>query len=140
LRIIVDEAVGNRSALVPVQTGLPELAEILKDFWPIESTESCKSFGSPESITSHICSPKNALGQSPEFGRQILQRFRSLSDEITDGSAKRLFYGDVSRGLVRLYLRDAHAAFRESGIRGLARKADRVRARHLKRLAHRVTE
>jgi hypothetical protein len=44
LRIIVDEAVDNRSAPSPVLPDLPELADILKDSWPIESTESCKSF------------------------------------------------------------------------------------------------
>lgn len=44
LRIIVDEAVDNRSAPNSVQTDLPELAEILKNSWPIESTETCKSF------------------------------------------------------------------------------------------------
>jgi len=44
LQIIVDEAVDNRSAPSPVQTDLPELAEILKNSRPIESTETCKSF------------------------------------------------------------------------------------------------
>ncbi len=44
LRIIVDEAVDNRPAPSPVQHDLPELAEILKNSWPIESTASCKSF------------------------------------------------------------------------------------------------
>jgi hypothetical protein len=44
LRIIVDEAVGNRSALGPARPELPELAEILKNSWPIESTASCKTF------------------------------------------------------------------------------------------------
>jgi hypothetical protein len=44
LRVIVDEAVDNRSAPSPTHPDLPELAEVLKDSWPIESTESCKSF------------------------------------------------------------------------------------------------
>ena len=44
LRIIVDEAVENRSAPSPVLPDLPELAETLKGSWPIESTEDCKSF------------------------------------------------------------------------------------------------
>jgi len=44
LRIVVDEAVANRSAPGPVRTDLPELTEILKDSWPIESSESCKAF------------------------------------------------------------------------------------------------
>ncbi len=73
---------------------------------------------------------------SPQTGRQILERFRSLSAELADGSAAHLFYRDVSHGLLRLYARDAHAAFRESGVRGLARKISRVRVRHISRAAH----
>ena len=44
LRIVVVEAVDNRSAPSPVHPDLPELAEILKDSWPIESSANCKSF------------------------------------------------------------------------------------------------
>jgi hypothetical protein len=44
LRIIVDEAVDNRSAPSPVCPDLPELGKILKGSWPIESTASCKRF------------------------------------------------------------------------------------------------
>jgi hypothetical protein len=45
-RIIVKEAVVNRSAWGrPVFPGLPQLAEILREAWPIESTEGCKTFG-----------------------------------------------------------------------------------------------
>lgn len=78
------------------------------------------------------------FGEVPlaEAGRIILNRFQSLSTEIADGSAWRLFYQDLSRGLARLYLRDASAAFRESGLRGLIRKAGRVRMRHVRRLVH----
>jgi len=75
---------------------------------------------------------------SPEMSGMVLDRFRRLSDEITGGSSERLFYRDVSPGLVRLHMRDARAAFRQSGVRGLARKAARVRMRHLRRLVHRV--
>jgi len=83
---------------------------------------------------------ESGFGQipSPHASRQILERFRSLSAELADGSAKHLFYRDVSRGLLRLYARDARAAFRESGVRGLARKITRVRVRHIKRAAHRL--
>ena len=63
-----------------------------------------------------------------------MARFRSLSREIADGSSARLFYRDMSEGLVRLYLRDVRAALCQSGIRGLARKARRLRMRHVKRL------
>ena len=51
---------------------------------------------------------------------------------------RELFYDDVSKGLARLYLRDARAAFRGAGIRGLASKARRMRLRHVKRLVHKV--
>jgi hypothetical protein len=70
--------------------------------------------------------------------QEILERFRALSAEIDDGSYERLFYHDVSQGLTRLYLRDARAAFRAAGIRGLASKARRMRVRHVKRLVHKV--
>jgi hypothetical protein len=73
---------------------------------------------------------------SPETARTILERFSILSDEIESGSAKLLFYQDVSQGLLRLYFRDVRAAFRWSGIRGLVRKAGRVRMRHVHRLVH----
>jgi hypothetical protein len=68
----------------------------------------------------------------------ILQRFRDLSAEIEDGSYRKLFYHDASQGMAKLYLRDARAAFRTAGIRGLAHKASRVRLRHVKRLVHKV--
>lgn len=68
----------------------------------------------------------------------ILRRFRDLSAEIADGSYEKLFYHDASQGMARLYLRDARAAFRSAGIRGLAHKARRVRMRHVKRLVHKV--
>jgi hypothetical protein len=44
LRIIVDEAMGNRSASSQIPADLPELTEILNDSWPIESTLNGKSF------------------------------------------------------------------------------------------------
>lgn len=70
----------------------------------------------------------------PAMGAEILRRFRDLSAEIEDGSSARLFYRDMAQGLVRVYLRDVRAALRQTGIRGVARKAGRVRMRHLKRL------
>jgi hypothetical protein len=75
---------------------------------------------------------------SPEIGQIILNRFQVLSAEIADGSFERLFYEDMSRGLLQLYARDARAAFRQSGIRGLARKASRLRVRHVRRLVRKV--
>lgn len=73
---------------------------------------------------------------SAEISRTILDRLTRLSAEIAIGSSKGLFYREISQSLVRLYLRDARAAFRQSGIRGLARKTGRIRMRHLRRLAH----
>jgi hypothetical protein len=75
---------------------------------------------------------------SPEISDAILNRFLDLSAEIADGSCARRFYEDMSRGLVRLYTRDLLAAFHQSGLLGLARKATRIRTRHLRRLLHGV--
>jgi hypothetical protein len=75
----------------------------------------------------------------PQASSAILARFRRLCGEIADGSSARLFYRDMSDGLVHLYLRDVRAALRQSGIRGLARKARRMRLRHVKRLMKAIT-
>jgi hypothetical protein len=84
---------------------------------------------------------ENGFGEIPSQAdsQTILQRFSHISAEIEDGSYERAFYRDVSNGLVRLYLRDARRAFQQLGMRGLARKASRVRIRHMKRLVHKVT-
>jgi poly-gamma-glutamate capsule biosynthesis protein CapA/YwtB (metallophosphatase superfamily) len=83
---------------------------------------------------------ENGFGTIPEAreAHTILARFHQLSWEIADGSYEKLFYRDLSPGLVRLYLRDVRAAYRERGIRGLAAKVRRIRARHVKRLVHKV--
>ena len=83
---------------------------------------------------------ESGFGSVPDAAakQEILERFRGLSAEIDDGSYERLFYHDVAHGLTRLYLRDARAAFRAAGIRGLASKARQVRVRHVKRLVHKV--
>jgi hypothetical protein len=44
LRIVVEEAVANRSAQMPVQPKLPEIAEIHRNAWPIESIAGCRTF------------------------------------------------------------------------------------------------
>jgi Bacterial capsule synthesis protein PGA_cap len=75
----------------------------------------------------------------PDVCRSILNRYVSLSTEIADGSSARHFYDDMAQGLVGLYARDARAAFRQSGLLGLARKVRRIRVRHLLRLLHGVT-
>lgn len=82
----------------------------------------------------------NCLGifPSPEAGAAILNRFENLSQEIADGSFARLFYRDMSQGMVPLYWRDVRAAFHQAGMRGLARKAGRLRLRHVQRLLHKV--
>ncbi|MGH9575402.1 MAG: CapA family protein [Candidatus Acidiferrales bacterium] len=80
------------------------------------------------------------FGESPaaDKANAILGRFRALSAEIRDGSYLSAFYRDVSAGLINLYLRDAQAALCQSGVRGLVRKAARLRLCHVKRLIHRV--
>jgi hypothetical protein len=82
----------------------------------------------------------SGFGQIPadKNANAILQRFRDLSAEIGNGSYEKLFYHDVSQGMAQIYLRDARAAFRSAGIRGLAHKARRVRMRHVKRLVYKV--
>lgn len=68
----------------------------------------------------------------------ILQRFSDLSVEITNGTYEPLFYHEVSKELGRLYLRDARAAYRTAGFSGLAKKAGRMRMRHVRRLVHKL--
>jgi poly-gamma-glutamate capsule biosynthesis protein CapA/YwtB (metallophosphatase superfamily) len=83
----------------------------------------------------------NGFGTIPsaDDSATILGRFASLSKEMVNGSYEKEFYREVGHGLGQLYLRDAQAAFRSSGLRGLARKATRVRMRHVRRLLHKVT-
>ncbi|MGH7839238.1 MAG: CapA family protein [Candidatus Binataceae bacterium] len=80
------------------------------------------------------------LGAIPpgETAVTILNRFRKISEEIANGSFARLFYRDMSHGMLPLYWRDARAAYRQAGMSGLARKAGRVRLRHVRRLLHKV--
>ena len=68
----------------------------------------------------------------------ILERFHNLSAEIDIGTYKREFYREASRGIGAIYARDAKSAFRSAGFRGIARRASRIRVRHLKRLMHKV--
>ena len=80
------------------------------------------------------------FGEAPSIANEksMLDRFKTLSAEIRDGSYRSAFYRDVSTGLISLYLRDAREAMREMGVRGLVRKAARLRLCHVKRLMHRV--
>jgi hypothetical protein len=75
---------------------------------------------------------------SPARCAAILERFTDLTAELSDGTSARRFYGEVSPGVVSLYARDLRAAFRQSGMLGLARKARRIRVHHLRRLLHGV--
>jgi hypothetical protein len=68
----------------------------------------------------------------------ILGRFLKLSNEIATGEYVRVYYDEASRGLGGLYLRDVRAAYRSGGIAGVARKAGRLRLRHVKRLVRKV--
>jgi hypothetical protein len=72
----------------------------------------------------------------PETASAILGRFLALSREISDGSYAHCFYKDVSPGAFPLYARDLQAAYRQSGLSGLVRKAQRIRPRHIRRLIH----
>lgn len=74
----------------------------------------------------------------PRDARQILTRFSALSQELANGSWKRRFYREISQGLLHVYARDVKAAYRAGGVRALARKASRIRGRHVSRLVHRV--
>jgi hypothetical protein len=82
----------------------------------------------------------NGFGATPPMcaGREILHRFRALSEEVADGSWKRRFYREISQGLLHLYSRDVKAAYRSGGVGALAAKAGRIRGRHVRRLVHRV--
>lgn len=74
----------------------------------------------------------------PQIARSIVDSFLDLTSEISDGTSARRFYEEVSPGVFPLYARDLRAALRHSGVRGLARKAARIRPRHLRRLFHGV--
>jgi hypothetical protein len=80
----------------------------------------------------------SGFGTVPATGAAdtLLQRFADLSAEIENGDYRRLFYHEVSYGLGKLYLRDAREAYRAAGLSGLAKKARRVRMRHVRRLVH----
>jgi len=84
---------------------------------------------------------ENGFGTIPDASMRdrILNRFRKLSEEVADGSYEKMFYRDLSPGLLRLYIRDARAAFRHRGVRGLAIKMSRIRLRHVRRLVRKAT-
>ena len=71
-------------------------------------------------------------------GHAVMDRFRRLSGQIANGSFARLFYREISPGLLSLYMRDIQRAFQEAGVPGLARKARRIRLRHVRRLVRSV--
>ena len=102
----------------------------------VAGLKACGRLGSLEVRPVSLAASGFGEAPSAEVSRMILDRFTKLSAEIADGSSKSVFYREISQNLIRLYLRDARAAFRESGIGGLARKAGRIRLRHLRRLAH----
>ncbi len=84
---------------------------------------------------------ESGFGSIPDtaMSRTIVARFQKLSEEIADGSYEKMFYRDLSPGLFRLYLRDARAALRHRGVRGLAIKMSRIRLRHVRRLVRKAT-
>ena len=73
-----------------------------------------------------------------ETEEHFLKRFIRLSEEILEDSYARLFYKDVSRGLIRRHYADALSAFRGGGIRDVAQKCSRLRMKHLYRFIHSI--
>lgn len=84
----------------------------------------------------HLAESGFAEVPSPNSARATFDRFVNLSRELSGGISAARFYEDISRGLIPLYARDLRAAFRQSGLMGLARKATRIRIRHLRRVLH----
>lgn len=82
------------------------------------------------------------FGQVPDLekSQEIIRRFQCLSEEIVSGSYRRRFYRDMSQELPRLYFREARRAYRAEGLRGLARRASRMRIRHVRRLVRAVIQ
>lgn len=64
----------------------------------------------------------------------IMDRFRSCSREIVDGSYKTVFYRDTGKDLFGRQLRDVQVAFQKGGVKGIAQKLGRLRMRHMQRL------
>lgn len=102
------------------------------------------AFGSDASLASVEVRPvwlaDSGFAEMPSvrIARSILDRFLDLTSEISGGTSARRFYQEVSPGVIRLYARDLRAALHQSGLRGLARKAGRLRPRHFRRLLHGV--
>jgi poly-gamma-glutamate capsule biosynthesis protein CapA/YwtB (metallophosphatase superfamily) len=69
----------------------------------------------------------------------ILERFKAVSQEIADGSYRKVFYQDMGQDLVRRQIRDTLIAYRRAGVRGVANKLGRLRMRHIRRLVHKLT-
>jgi hypothetical protein len=76
------------------------------------------------------------LVPSPQQSARILERFRSVSASIRDGSYRQAFYRDLSRDLVGTQWRDVRVAFQRAGLRGILRKLTRMRPAHFRRLYH----
>lgn len=83
---------------------------------------------------------EDGWGEPPAPGpaEAITGRVVEVTREIQDGSYTAAFYADMSEGLLGKQLRDARRAFRNDGLRGVARKLRRARVKHLRRLAHKL--
>jgi poly-gamma-glutamate capsule biosynthesis protein CapA/YwtB (metallophosphatase superfamily) len=68
----------------------------------------------------------------------ILGRFRGVSESIADGSYRQRFHQEVGQGMFRKAMRDFRAAFRGTGVQGIARKFGRLRVRHIRRAFHAI--
>jgi hypothetical protein len=80
LRLVVEEAIVNRLGIV--RPSSPELAEIMRDAWPIESIEGCKTFELYwRSYASYLVTEEllgsNAVGgyEDEVFSGKILRRY-----------------------------------------------------------------
>lgn len=71
---------------------------------------------------------------SPVASNAILERFRGLSNEISDRSYERLFYRDVAGGLVQNCIRDVRQVYQASSLGLMTRKARLMRAAKAGRL------
>jgi poly-gamma-glutamate capsule biosynthesis protein CapA/YwtB (metallophosphatase superfamily) len=74
-------------------------------------------------------------GTVPSFDHEklIIERFRTITAHIEDGTYRQLFYRETSQDLFARQLRDVAAAFRYGGVGGVLQKIGRARFRHFNR-------
>jgi hypothetical protein len=80
LRLIVEDAVDNRSTPPSTRSDIPRLAEILKESWAIESIEGCKTFELSWARYAAYLVTEELLGSGGSYG-----------DEVYTGSLLRVY-------------------------------------------------